>query len=244
MFSINLKEFWNFLHFSGRHSLPENPPPPKKKKSWDLRWRLKEGIKDLRSKKSREGGEIPPPSPNLLFSEVFSLFCGSGGKKSAKKIGKGAGDKELCHQEEPPVIQGPSKGISVIPAPLPSDFLELCALEMSPELPRVDFLGKVTLVLHQKTPFAFYSVKKKVEILSRPDWKKKLLVVYDNYLGIFTLWSRIFRGSDEFLPLLVQLDKILLDPGNVGNELQESADPWETAPSFFSPLIPNHGKKK
>lgn len=113
-----------------------------------------------RSKESWEGGKIPPPSPNLCFPKFFS-FLRIWRKKSAKKIGKAAGDKELCRWEEPPEIQGPSKGISVIPAPLPMDFLELCCLEMSPELPRVDFPGKVTLVLHQKVPFAFYSGKKK-----------------------------------------------------------------------------------
>lgn len=135
---------------------PEDP-----QKSRDSRWRSKEGIKDFGTKESRGGGKIPPPSPNLRFPKFFSFLPIWREKKSAKKIGKGAGDKELCHREEPAVIQGPSKGISVIPGPLPTDFLELCALEMSPELPRVDFLGKVTLVLHQKVAFAFYSEKKK-----------------------------------------------------------------------------------
>lgn len=114
---------------------------------------------------------------------------------------------------------------------------------MSPELPRVDFPGKVTLVLHQKVPFAFYSGKKKVEILSCPSWKKKLLVFYNNYLGILTLRSGVFQV--EVPPSRVQLDKIPLDPKSAGNELWESADPWETAPSLFCLcLIPNHGKRK
>lgn len=208
---------------------------PKLKTTLGLILREQQKIKELKSKEKWDDrkAQFHPPPQTFVFQGFF-IFYRSGGKKPDKMTATQPGDKDVCRRKEPRVIRETFRSdqgyFTFSHHGLPGG---LCALEMSAALPRVTSPGKVSLALHQKVPFAFYS---------SITWRS---LIDNGWCFITWIWQwSLFQvefysplSLVELLPSLLQLDSITFSPKQwwkwtLGNSVK----------SFL--LISGHWKRK